>query len=300
MIPTLAGWAAELLPRGVVFTHPDGPDVARVFYAERVRPLRRLGPLVRGIVATTPGFVATAWGAPERLVTADGEHAAAITVIGTQHGRPAQRDFGFVFGDDFFSSIGGLCLRPGIEDELGAVVRDLTRRDVHALGVRRRRFEYAAPGGWQPLAQRLAVQWLPPGYPANQSWLVVYPANPIAIVDAAATPLTVIDNAFAYLDEIGYAVEAKGELEEFVVTTGLRGHRQRVRARRREGAGVLVLEVAILCDARYAYVVEFWCHDPVRWAEQHAAFESVVASIVPVPVPMRLAGSGQAFTHWMD
>ena len=121
MIPAVRGWATEALPHGILMTHPGGKQVATIAYRERARPLLPVGPLLHNVLARTPRWVTERVGPVERLVTHDGEHGALVTVTGTQDGAPAHRDFGFVFGDDFFSSVGGLCLLKGLRLELTAV-----------------------------------------------------------------------------------------------------------------------------------------------------------------------------------
>lgn len=299
MISNLVGWSSELIPRGFAFTHPEGANVATVHYAERVHPLRRLGALVEGILAATPGFEIRAIGEPERLLTLDGEHAAAITVLGTQRGATARRDLGFVFGDDVFSSISGLCLRPALDVELGRIVRDLVRSDVHAFGLRRRRFEYSPPQGWQPLGQRLAVQWFPPDYPANTTWLMVYPANPVTLIESAVTDAATIERALAYLEECGFLIEDKRPPEPLLAASGLRGTGQQVLAKRADGKSIHH-EVAILRDQRYAYVVELWSQASARWPEHRAVLRTLVHGIRPVPASSRHEAALNAVSHWLD
>jgi hypothetical protein len=184
MIPLVPGWSTEALPHGVFMTHPEGKAVATIAYRERARPLLRLGAMVRSILARTPGWAATKVASHERLETIEGEHAALVTLAGTQDGVPAQRDLGFTFGDDFVSSVGGLCFREAAFRDQTTLVRELTRYDSHVLGIRRRRFEYDPPAGWQPVSlPGQAVDWLAPEYPRQRVSLTVHAASPHALVD---------------------------------------------------------------------------------------------------------------------
>jgi hypothetical protein len=293
MIPAPVGWGAEILQHGMAFTHPEGREVASIFYRERARPLQRVGTLVRHILSHLTGFKAETIGPPERLVTFDGEHAALVSVTGTEGGNPAQRDFGFVFGDDFFSSVGGLCYRADLRAEIKDLVRDLVMRDVHGLGVRRRRFEYEPPRGWQPLARGLATEWLPPDYPRNSTTIMVYPANPSGITEAVT-----LEQAVAFLVERGHVIEQKDAPVAVTTASGLAGMAQTVRARPAQGPSRL-LETVLLADVRYTYALELTSHDPARWGSHRELLARLVHSIAPVPAPSRRLAAAGVMSHWL-
>jgi hypothetical protein len=293
MIPMLTGWRTEILPRGAAFTHPEGQEVGAIFYRERVQPLLRAGAILRGILGQLPGFVAEETGRSERLVTHDGEHGVLVTVTGTQHGLPAQRDFGFVFGDCFFSSVGGLCLRRELRAEFTALVRELCRRDVHALGVRRRRFWYAPPVGWQPLGHGLATEWLAPDYPRSHTTLMVYPANPIALLGKVSLAST-----GAALAESGHLIEEQGQPETVTSQLGLSGQRQELRGKTGAGA-TLLRDTVVLADGRYTYAIELTSGDPDGWSSSRALLTTLVESIEPVPPPTPMEAVAGLQAHWL-
>jgi hypothetical protein len=281
----------EVRARGLAFTHADGPEAARLWYRERARPLRRLGALVREILAATPRFSVESIGAPERLVTCDGEHAALVTVCGTEAGAPAQRDLGFVFADDFFSSVGSLCLVDRLRADVTALVRELVLRDVHALGVRRRRFEYPPPDGWQPIARGLATEWFPPDYPANHTAVVAYPANPIELVH----DVTLDKVAAATVERI----DERCEPQPVASASGLLGEAQVLRATDARGRA-LARETVLLRDSRYIYAVELTSYDVVRWEAHRAVLAALVRGIQPVPGPTAVAAAAGIMSHWLD
>jgi hypothetical protein len=295
MIPTLVGWSLEALPHGVAMTHPEGSCVATVLYRERARPLRRLGAVVAEILGRTPGWVTGRMGPVERLVTNDGEHAALLTVWGSQGGAPAQRDLGVIFGDAFFSSVGGLCLRPSLQQELTALVRDLVRHDSHLLGVRRRRILYDPPPGWEPVPRpRLAMEWLAPGYPLDPMTLTVHAAVPHTLVPGVS-----VERLASYLTALGAALVERRQVERLNVR-GLEGWTEELRTSHpRLGEDVRL--VTLLRDERYSYAAELWsaADAPGRQAAG-PILRAVVASFQPVPPPTRGEALKVLVDHWLD
>src|SRR5262249_48466528 len=186
---------------------------------ERVRPLGRIGALVREHLAAEPQF--TDWVLPdaaERLVTTEGEHAALVTLRGRERGAPAQRDLGFVFGDDFYAAVLGQCFDEARFGELTAKVRGLILADSHALGVRRRRFEYAPPPDWEPIVENLVTDWYPPGYPAEGVILTVFAANPRKVETSA-----VFHGIIRELTQAGNHVSVEGDPTPARASSGLAG-----------------------------------------------------------------------------
>jgi hypothetical protein len=199
MIPLPPGWAVRRCEDSLLLTPPDGPGVGAIRYVERLRPLRRAVDLVRDAPAPA-GFVEGRLGTPERLVTAEGEHAAFVVSEGTIGGVAAERPFGFVFGDDFYARIAGLAVGPGSFARVRAAVVELTLADTHDLGVRRRRCVYAPPRDWRGRAGLFDATWYPRDYPAERAAITVCPAVPFkpglapALLDAvlAGRPLAEI------------------------------------------------------------------------------------------------------------
>ncbi len=178
MIPRLPDWTADLVPGGFALVHPQGADVARLFYRERMAPVRRVADLARTILAGWPELAFGDIGPIERLVTDDGEHAALVTVTGRDHDVPVLCVLGFVVTDDFYSVLTATSRTQERFDEVVALVHDLVQRDDHGLGIRRRRFEYVPPPGFQPRRHSLVTEWLSPGFPADNTSIIVHPATP--------------------------------------------------------------------------------------------------------------------------
>ena len=103
MITAPRGWSAHPDGDGVVLLPPGGLAHGTIRYQERVRPLRPVRDLVAALAP--PGWIERRRGAIERIVTAEGEHAALVTSEGMLDGRPVERTYGFVLADDFHSAI---------------------------------------------------------------------------------------------------------------------------------------------------------------------------------------------------
>ena len=290
MIPIPQRWHAENRDEDVVLTHPAGAEAGFIIYRDRQRPLRRVGALVREALGQQPSFHATRIDVPQRLVTYEGEYAALVTVQGRCNDAAEQFDFGFVFGDDFYASIMATCRDLACASTATDVVRDLVLHDSQALGVRRRRFEYAPPPGWQPTRRGLATSWISPDYPRDETWLVVYAANPVALVPDMTVFLEQLASGGCEIDE---ACASNG-----VAFGALRGRSQQIRGRMQDGK-VLWREAVLLRDDRYAYAFEMSSHTPQAWSHARNALMRVLRSAQPIPDP-RIAPPQNTFAHWSD
>ena len=286
MIPIPAGWSVRRCEDSLLLLPPAGAEVGAVRYVERLRPLGRAVDLVRAAPAPQ-GFHETRLGRPERLITAEGEHAAFVVSEGTIAGVLVERPFGFVFGDDFCSRIAGVALGPAGFAPMRAAVRDLTLADRHELGVRRRRFVYAPPPGWHGLAGLFDATWYPRDYPAARAAITVCPAVPAqdglcaALLDAvlAGRPL---------------AEMQAGAVVQVSTRAGLTGLRWRLRR-----SAELETEVVLLEDATYVYAMRL--DAAAGFAAARAAFDAVVASVEPLPGRVRdSARVVAALGQWSD
>src|SRR5512135_3007478 len=104
MITPPAGWTVERSDDGLLLCPPEGAERALLRYVERRRPIRRAIDLALAGPQPT-GFVLEQTSEPRRLVTAEGEHAALIVRTGTLAGRGYALVYGYVFLDDYFSSL---------------------------------------------------------------------------------------------------------------------------------------------------------------------------------------------------
>lgn len=270
MIPRLPDWSVDLLPGGFAFVHPEGADVARLLYRERMVPVRRVEVLTRTILAGWPALAFDVPGQIERLITDDGEHAAVVTVMAREHDVRVLCVLGFVVTDDFYSVVTATSRTPERFEAVVELVHDLVRRTDHGLGVRRRRFEYAPPPAFQPRQHSLLTEWLSPGYPADTTSIFVHPANPhrseplAELVDALALESS---RSFDSPVIVSATEHAAGELSGIGRVVRLGG---------------LTRWLVVLRDALYDYPIELVTPAPELL---QSTFTSVVASIRPLPMP---------------
>src|SRR5262249_4638613 len=148
VIPHPRGWSRTYSGDALTLTHPDGLAAGGIRYRERVRPLVPARAVVEEQLARTPRCKNPLPGTLQMTVTREGDDGAHIPSAGTFDGRPACRALGRVFGADFSALLSGMCAVPERVAEFPRQSRHLLRADAHALGVRRRRYLYTPPPGW--------------------------------------------------------------------------------------------------------------------------------------------------------
>jgi hypothetical protein len=293
MICVPDGWTVNPQVDAIELVHPDGRDTAVIHYRERVRPLERLGTLVRGLLAGDPRFARAAVPpTAARLLTDEGEHAAQVTVRAPDPA--AQRDLGFVFGDDFYALVDAVTLVPAAFDAQVARVRELVTTDRHMLGARRRRFEYRPPAQWQPLVSGFVTEWYPPNFPNDSVHITVYPANPVRLSPMAAMGMlrgfAARGGARVHTVDKPRPVRAQGDLRGLSVEALVRGA-----APGTDGKRVWIL----LYDERYSYTVEATAGNAAHLAAHRDDIDGVVASAQPIPTGARAQDSAPIL-HWVD
>jgi hypothetical protein len=295
MIPTLRGWRRAASGDRITLAHPEGDTAAVIRYRESVRPLARMSVIVEDLLARTPGFEVGAVGPIERGVSDEGEYTARVVVDGTIGGAPARREIAAVFGDDDHALLTGASIVPARWDELAAAIRFLLEKDAHGRGVRRRRYLYTPPPGWQGRARGLTTEWQPPGHPREPTLLHVLPAHPVDDPVEAVLAQTSCDDA-----EAGLVAAAPPAPEEIVLPSGLRGASWDMTLAAPGGRRILRTLVA-LRDARHLYVsrVETAGADP---RPGQLALLGVLRSIEPLPAPGRsnTRGAAPVAAHWAE
>ena len=295
MLPPLPGWARQLRGGGTRLIPPEGGDTGHLRYVERLRPLRRVRELVATALAGFPGFEA---GEPEiePLVTTEGEYGAVVRVRGSVEGKPAQMDLGFVFGDDFYSRLAGICLKPDRFTAFTDAVRKLTLGDSQLLGIRRRRYLYEPPPreGWHGIARVFQADWMPLDFPRNGTVLTVFPANPVP-----GDPRKVAEQLLAEDAALGFRVDRFDGPELVQTAHGLVGagfvidgqHQGRPPNHRR---------LVVLHDQRYLYSLILDSGTPETRDAAIAVFDAVVRSVRPLPEASALVpkGDGGAADPW--
>ena len=256
---------------------PTGAESGAIRYDERKAPLLRASAILHEQLEQDRAFVIDRAGTWERMLTIEGEHAAAITIVGAVDGRPIQRDFGIVFLDDAYALTGGYCLDPESFALFATTVRELARGDAHLLGIRRRRFEYTAPEGWQARARGFVAQWFPRDYPTERARITVWPALPSSALSAEA-----------FVDRVAGEATAHKTREACTIDE-LRGY-QLVMENGAARCRVIVVE-----DDRYTYGMRLDATTHVH----DGAFEALARSMRPVPRPAREAPPTFA-AHWVE
>jgi hypothetical protein len=211
----------------------------------------------------------------ERLSTHDGEYAATCTLVGRHAGIRLERTIGMVWGDYHCTRIDGATSDITQHDRYRSAIHTLTRHHTLGLGeLRRRRFVYEPPHGWQGYARGLVTLWMPPAYPRDSTTIHVFPARAASIADAAAR----LDRQLHEMSWFGFTEEASVDPEPLLTGRSLQGALHRFTGRF-HGGPVRAFSLAILGDQRFHYVMRYEGAD----ATHEAAFRALVDSVEPVP-----------------
>ncbi len=278
MIGQPPGWTRHVDGNRILLVPPAGMAHGAIRYDERKTPLLSAGAILEQEFARESSFQIDRAGTWERLVTIEGEHAAAITIHGTVDDKPVQRDLGIVFLDDAYALIVGECVAPEQFAVFAASVRELTRGDSHFLGIRRRRVEYIAPAGWQAQTRGFATEWLAPDHPRDRAMITVFPAMPNAIVSAQA-----------WVDQVAVAVGTHSTRE----TVGLHGLAGHLLVYQLDG---LTHRLIAIEDDRYTYAMRL----DAAGTTHDETFKAVVRSLQPIPLRARAARAHNEVAHWVD
>lgn len=272
MIARLPGWSAELCAAGLLLSPADRRQ-GSLFYAERVRPLRDIHAVLRDVELRFPSPRPRRIVAIEPQVTDEGEYAVIATLTDRTG---SSRAVGVVYGDDFYALCVGLPADAAHEARFEELVRTCVARDTHALGVRRRRFVYAPPVGWQGnLTGPFHAAWYPLDFPRNLSCLLVDPATPAAggeVLDRWM--VATVTSAVA-----GEVLETS--TCEASALAGLSGTWLQATVQPRSGAK-LVYDYVVFQDDRYLYPLLL--QSPADARESNLdVLRPVVRSVMPIP-----------------
>lgn len=269
MIPTPPGWMRLVRREYVHLRSPRTRPVGEIIVRERHGPPVSARALVDELLARGP-FEATKIVAPQRLTTAEGEHAAVVRLDGRIGQIAIRRALGVVYGEHLTAVADAMSAQPAHFDELEVVLRDGLYQAHLGLGVRERRFVYARPAGWQGVAHALVAHFIPPDHPRNPAHVVVHPARPRG-APASALLAAMFEDQLGAIDELEIldedTVEARG---------GLRGRRWTLRS----GAGGRARQhrAVVFEDAHYAYPL----HCDRGAPDADAVFDAVCASVEPL------------------
>jgi hypothetical protein len=276
VIPHPRGWTKAYSGDALTLYHPDGPAAGALRYRERVRPLVPVRVIVEGLLERTPQFRSPVPGPIERLVTAEGEYGAYVTVTGSYHERPAHRAMGMVFGDDFYALLSGMCATPERVPEFTRLFRLLLHADSHALGIRRRRYLYAPPPGWHGQPRGFTTEWTPLDFPRALSLIHVYPANPVA-----AEPQLVLDQMLADDQAGGFVLDGVRGPQPIGSAHGLTGKMWTIAGRFGDKPPA-ERDLVVFKDAHHLYSLRFETMEPDREPPRQV-FMNLVRSVHPIP-----------------
>lgn len=287
MIAPIPGWTFAAEGEALVLT-PKAHDVPGVIrYVERKRPLLAFDDLVLAEAAAA-GFPVDAVEDVELLVTDEGEYGLVFNL----RGAAMQRTVACVLGDDFYASISGEPRRAEHAALFAATVRSLALRDCHMQAVRRRRFLFDPPAGWQPSPAGLFHTIWTREHEEGGGAITVYPALPLSAGD--------IVESLVRQSADGFTVDRSSGPIAASSAAGLSGDLLELVGGR--GATTACRDLAVLQDDRFAYAV---CLDSPATSHprNRAAFAAVVASIQPIPRPRGARAfaantSVDAVSHW--
>lgn len=280
MIPALPGWLRRQRPDGVALYPSDNTQAGGIGYRERVRPLLPVRALVQELLEKHPQFKPQTVGPLEPLITAEGEYAAMVTVAGELGGQPAQRDLGYVFGDDFYAHISGVAVSREHFSRFTQAVRSLTLGDVHMLGIRRRRFLFQPPPGWQGLGRGFKTDFYPRGFPRDAGCITVWPASPLR----GQTPQTLFEDLLSDDCKHGFALEQSAGPDAISGVGGLHGFAWGLTGTFR-GQPRVCRDIAIFADDRFIYPLRLETLDEELWAGHRPIFVELLRTVQPIPRP---------------
>lgn len=212
-------------------------------------------------------------------VTARGEFAALHTLSGVCEGAPALWCLGLIFGDDFYVQIEAQAIGAESAPPLQRAVTELLRMyDTGQAPLRRRRFLYDPPAGWQGYPRGLSTDWLAPQYPNQMATISVFPARPLGETLPGA-----LDRVLHEMCWAGYRNEQLAPPQPVASRYNLHGVLWQMVGAYKDGIR-LYIDVAVMQDSRFLYVQRLETL-PAGLEEHRPTFQRLVHSIRPLPQP---------------
>lgn len=286
----MQNWMRRLTHDGVVFYPPEGRAAAWLRVYERLRPIKSLREL-RASQLSGLGLPDAKLDDVKRVVTNEGEHGATYTI--TSAAEKLTISYGVVYGDDFFTVLEGVAVAPELAENLVHTTGALVRSMPLFLGkLRRRRYAYTPPAGWQAVVKEHSVSWYPMDFPKNRAVIRVFDAVP-----ARDTPGTVLTRRL--FDDPQSELTAVTDTSMFAVLTdtGLSGVTEVTRGSWSDGSPSAMIRVT-LNDTSYAYNMRLETSEPSITAASKV-FEAVIRSVEPVPTAPGSENAGRLI-HWAE
>lgn len=294
MIVCPPGWHIERGEDRATLVPPEGRACGEVGYRRRVRPLRPARTVAAELIAQRPQLTAVTLSEPEMLLTAEGEYAAILVASGRRGDQLVQLAIGVVFGDQHMSTLIAEIARPEYADYLTDAVRYFVYHEALKLGLRKRRFLYDPPTGWQGLPSGLLTNWYPLDFPKNPVTLAVHPATP-----TDGPPESVFAALLARYKQKNFQLEAQYGPELVTSDHGLHGKAWCI-VGTIPGRERLVRDLLVFADSRYLYALLLESTPAADRAAQQALLPRVARSVRPIPPPLFATAAARktSFSHW--
>jgi hypothetical protein len=290
MIALPQHWRAQLDGTSLIAAHPAGSEVATLRYDERLYPLLSPPELLAAQLRRMSGFAPRSQSAFERLVTDEGEYAAAVTVEGELGNADARAEVAWVIADDCYAQLLLVVKRREYFEEVHALARQLVLSDRQLLGIRRRRYLYDAPVGWRSVTRiGSRTDWFSDEDAASSSVITVWPAFP-----GPGTASAIVARQIAMDRNTGVSADPI-QTSPIVSDHGLSGTLWSLGS---QPPMQLLREFVVFTDERYLYPLRL--ESTTRDARE--CFASVARSIRPIPAPHDEATAKATilFAHWSD
>jgi hypothetical protein len=277
----LPEWRLRYVPGGGSLLPPAGAGSIRI--REGVRPLRTAAAIIRHrLLAEGVRPVVQELGPIEPLITRQGEYGVLQSSSGLRHGQPFFQTTGVIFGDDFYTSIEGETPDPEAAPRFRQAVSELTLHyGIGQAFLRRRRYRYSPPPGWQAYTRQLIAEWQAPNYPSEMALITVFPARPIGETLPGA-----LDRVLHEMSWFGYRNERLEEPEPALTEYGLEGVSWKTIGAYEDGVRMFT-QIVVFQDPQFLYVLRLES-SPDDHEAYRSTFESVLQTVQPVPQPPKL------------
>lgn len=287
------GWSRRFLADSIVLYPPGGREQGAVRITERIRPLRPVQQILREVISRFEDpWQVEHIGEVRPLVTLEGEHAALVKIDMRAQAVQAVVMLGIVFGDDFYATVEAMSFSAEQHGQFQHYTEHLTRHFHLGLGMlRRRRYLYTPPPGWQALARTHSVTWYPPDYPRLRALIRVFDAKP------ADTSQPMLQDR-RLVEDLALGMGMRSDAPPAPVSSdyGLNGLLT-VTTGQYEGGPTTIYAQVALVDTRFSYLLrlESSVADIVTSRE---IFAQLIKTVFPVP--LATTESEGALVQWAD
>lgn len=289
LMDAIRGWARNTIHDGVRLVAPL-PEEGTITVHQHV-PLRPIVEMVRAGAEGWWGAGATATLGPASLFsTIEGEHACLLSVD-VKHGAGTTPHWVAVVAGDEHAVVIDATADPEHMPKARERVHGMAEYTYLALGeIRRRKYEYVPPKGWNGLRLPTATWWFHPGYPREMAVIKVFDVRP-----AAVTAPDVLDRIL-FIDPTIVNDEPPTPPIACRTPGGLMGYVVRGDG---TAAGVPVsFAAAYFTDERFAYFMRYEARRDL-FKPSMPAFAALTESVVAIP-HAQLKATATHMIHWTE